>query len=110
MTMLSTHILDTMYGCPAVGVEVKLLTLSGEILYRGTSNADGRCADLPDLARGRYHLTFAIAPYFRAMGVNLPDPAFLDTVVIQFGISENEPHYHVPLLASPYAYSTYRGS
>lgn len=110
MTTLSTHILDTMHGCPAIGVEVELLTLSGEILYRGTSNADGRCADLPDLARGTYQLIFAIAPYFRAMEVALPEPPFLDTVIIQFGISEGEPHYHVPLLASPYAYSTYRGS
>ncbi|MES2442369.1 MAG: hydroxyisourate hydrolase [Pseudomonadota bacterium] len=83
----------------------------GEIA-RGTTNADGRCPDLAagELAAGRYTLRFGVGAYFRSHGVALPDPPFLDEVAIDFGIAAEGGHYHVPLLVSPYSYSTYRGS
>lgn len=111
MTTLSTHVLDTMHGRPAAGMAVALSGPDGE-LARGTTDADGRCPDLaPDaLAPGRYTLRFALADYFRGEGVALPDPPFLDDVAVEFGIAAGGGHYHVPLLVSPYAYSTYRGS
>jgi len=111
MTSLSTHVLDTMHGRPAAGLDVVLSTPDGEIA-RGTTNADGRCPDLAQdgLSPGRYALRFAVADYFRAQGVALPEPPFLDEVTIEFGIASDGGHYHVPLLVSPYAYSTYRGS
>ena len=107
---LSTHVLDVMHGRPAAGMAV---TLWGEEerLFEGATNSDGRCPELGGLSlgKGRYRLVFAVADYFRGAGVDLPDPAFLDRVPILFGIA-GEGHYHVPLLASPFAYSTYRGS
>ena len=111
MTSLSTHVLDTMHGRPAAGLAVSLGGPDGEIA-RGLTNADGRCPELaqPGLAPGRYALRFSVAAYFRAQGVALADPPFLDEVVIDFGIAAEGGHYHVPLLVSPYAYSTYRGS
>lgn len=111
MNTLSTHVLDTMHGRPAAGVAVTLGGRHGEIA-RGTTNEDGRCPDLlhDALPPGRYRLTFAVAAYFRAAGVALPDPPFLDEVAVDFGIATDGGHYHVPLLVSPYGYSTYRGS
>jgi hydroxyisourate hydrolase len=109
MTTLSTHVLDTMHGRPAPGMQLWLEDAGGEALFAGETNADGRCPGLPDLSPGRYALTFAVAEYFAAEGVALPDPPFLGDVRIAFGVSE-EGHYHVPLLVSPFAYSTYRGS
>lgn len=111
MTSLSTHVLDTMQGRPAAGLAVVLSGPQGEI-GRGVTDADGRCPGLaPDtLAAGGYALRFAVADYFRARGVALADPPFLDEVVIAFGIAADGGHYHVPLLVSPYGYSTYRGS
>jgi 5-hydroxyisourate hydrolase len=111
MASLSTHVLDTMSGRPAAGLAVTLSGAEGEI-SRGATNVDGRCPDLaPEgLAPGRYALHFAVAEYFRGLGVELPDPPFLDEVSIEFGIAADGGHYHVPLLVSPYAYSTYRGS
>jgi 5-hydroxyisourate hydrolase len=110
MTTLSTHVLDTMNGRPAAGMAVALSGPDGEIA-RATTNADGRCPELAGtLAPGRYALHFAVADYFRAQGVALPDPPFLDEVTVAFGIAADGGHYHVPLLVSPYAYSTYRGS
>ena len=111
MTTLSTHVLDTMHGRPASGLNVVLSGPAGEIA-RGTTNADGRCPELAQtgLAPGRHALRFSVADYFRAQGVTLPDPPFLDEVTIDFGIAADGGHYHVPLLVSPYAYSTYRGS
>ena len=111
MTTLSTHVLDTMHGRPAAGMAVALVGPDGE-LARGTTNADGRCPGLaPDgIAPGRYALRFSVAAYFRAQGVDLPDPPFLDDVTVDFGIAADGGHYHVPLLVSPYGYSTYRGS
>jgi 5-hydroxyisourate hydrolase len=111
MSTLSTHVLDTMHGRPAAGVAVALSGPNGET-KRGITNADGRCPELSQdaLAPGRYALRFAVANYFRAQGITLPDPPFLDEVTVEFGVAAEGGHYHVPLLVSPYAYSTYRGS
>ncbi len=111
MTTLSTHVLDTMHGRPAAGMALVLSGPDGEVA-RGTTNADGRCPDLvrAALAPGQYALRFAVADYFRSQGVGLPDPPFLDEVTVDFGIAAGGGHYHVPLLVSPYSYSTYRGS
>lgn len=109
---LSTHILDTAHGRPAAGVAVTLLDGRGTALFDGVTNADGRCPDLAALrlSAGRHALCFAVADYFRAAGVVLADPPFIDRVTIDFGIAQDGGHYHVPLLVSPYSYSTYRGS
>ena len=111
MSSLSTHVLDTMHGRPAAGVAVALSGPDGEI-GRGRTNEDGRCPGLAPagLAPGRYTLRFAVNDYFRNLGVALPDPPFLEDVTVDFGIAEASGHYHVPLLVSPYGYSTYRGS
>jgi 5-hydroxyisourate hydrolase len=114
---LTTHVLDTASGRPAAGLRIELHRLEGdtrESLTSVTTNADGRC-DGPILqggafAPGRYELVFHVGDYLRASGVELPDPAFLDVVPIRFGIAAAGQHYHVPLLVSPYGYSTYRGS
>jgi 5-hydroxyisourate hydrolase len=111
LSTLSTHVLDTMHGCPAAGLAVTLHGPRGA-LAAGRTNADGRCPGLfPDgLAAGAYRLDFAVAAYFRARGVTLAEPPFLDIVTIAFGLAGTGGHYHVPLLVSPYSYSTYRGS
>lgn len=115
---LTTHVLDTMHGSPAAGMAVRLYRLaadgSAQELKRLTLNSDGR-ADAPLLAgaalqAGRYRLVFGVAAYFKGRGVQLPEPAFLDEVPLDFGIADTDGHYHVPLLASPWSYSTYRGS
>ena len=118
MGHLSTHVLDTMNGCPAAGMQVTLqrITDAGEVtLQTLTLNDDGRAPggpllDAASMAAGRYRLLFAVAHYFRARGVVLPEPAFIDTVQLDFGIADAAGHYHVPLLVSPWSYSTYRGS
>ena len=113
MSGLTTHILDTMHGRPAAGVSLRLLR-EGEAVTSGITNMDGRVdpplLDGKTLTAGRYRLEFDVGEYFRDMGVSLPDPPFLDVVVIDFGVAETTSHYHVPLLVSPYGYSTYRGS
>ena len=114
---LSTHVLDTHLGAPAQGVALELHALSStgsELVTRGTTNADGR-TDTPlisgrPLPIGRYELHFAVGDYFKARGVTLADPPFLDVVPLQFSIAEPEGHYHVPLVATPWSYATYRGS
>ena len=117
MTMgrLTTHILDTAHGRPAAGVAIRLFAAGGgrRLVASTVSNADGRTdeplAEGDAMATGCYELEFDIGPYFAARGMNTGEPAFLDTVVIRFSVASGE-HYHVPLLASPWSYSTYRGS
>jgi len=113
MASLSTHVLDLVAGIPAEGVELTLFSATGK-LFVGTTNVDGRCpglADLPGLEAGQYRLEFSVAAYFRTRAVTLDETPFLDVVPICFGISEGpRSHYHVPLLVSPYGFSTYRGS
>ncbi len=115
MGRLTTHVLDTASGRPAAGLVVTLdrMDVAPERLVEAVTNADGR-VDEPlltgTLKRGRYALTFHAGDYLRAAGQPLPEPAFLDEIVIAFGIAEADGHYHVPLLLSPYGYSTYRGS
>ena len=118
MGQLSTHVLDTMNGCPAAGMEVKLQRIEDDrsvTLKTFTLDADGRngagaLLDDQSMARGCYRLVFSVASYFRARGVDLPEPAFLDQVPVDFGIADAAGRYHVPLLVSPWAYSSYRGS
>ncbi|WP_284619523.1 hydroxyisourate hydrolase [Aquabacterium humicola] len=118
MGHLSTHVLDTMNGCPAAGMTVTLQRVHGdraETIKRIVLNADGRndggpLLDAAAMATGRYRLLFEVASYFRARGVVLPEPPFIDEVPLDFGIADAAGHYHVPLLVSPWAYSTYRGS
>ena len=115
MGRLTTHVLDTAAGIPAHGMRVELQrTEPAAASASFATNADGRvpAALLEDtaLAAGRYELRFHVADYFRARGIALPDPPFLDIVVIRFGIADPAQHYHVPLLVSPWSYSTYRGS
>ena len=115
---MSTHVLDTMHGCPAAGMKVELYTTEGEratLVKSFQLNQDGRNPDGPlydnaSLQTGRYRLSFHVAAYFQSKGVALPDPAFLDVVHLDFGIAHTDQHYHVPLLCSPWSYSTYRGS
>lgn len=115
---LSTHVLDTMHGCPAAGMAVVLYATQGtdsHLIKRFALNADGRHEGGPLLANpnlkvGTYRLVFAVKAYFVARGVALPEPAFLDEVSLDFGIADLTQHYHVPLLVSPWSYSTYRGS
>ena len=116
MGILTTHVLDTYHGVPAAGVPIELTRIDGarESLVRTLTNADGRCA-APLLSgdafrAGRYELAFDLEAYFRGKGVRLPDPPFLSTVVLRVGLADAGGHYHVPLLASPGSYSTYRGS
>lgn len=114
MTKLTTHVLDTAHGCPAAGMSVRLLDGTGKELVATKTNADGR-VDAPLLSgntmkSGKYRLEFGVKAYYAARGVMLPEPAFLDVVVLDFGIADPQTHYHVPLLVSPYGYSTYRGS
>lgn len=118
MGRLTTHVLDTAHGCPAAGMRIEFLEAraDGGWTHHGDlhTNADGR-TDQPVMGgdafhQGRFQLRFHVADYFRAKGIVLPDPPFLDIVPVHFGIADVGGHYHVPLLASPYAFSTYRGS
>lgn len=116
MARLTTHVLDTMAGCPAEGVRITLYRINGadrEQIAEQVTNADGRC-DAPLLEgdafeSGTYALAFHIGDYFAGKGVEAGDPAFLNIVPIRVGLNGDE-NYHVPLLVSPFAYSTYRGS
>ncbi len=110
MSSLSTHVLDTTHGRPAAGVAIALTTAEGDLLFSGETDGDGRCPGLPAINPGVYRIAFSVAGYFRNAGVILPEPPFLDIVAIDFGVAEPDAHYHVPLLVSPYGYSTYRGS
>jgi 5-hydroxyisourate hydrolase len=119
---LSTHVLDTMHGGPAAGMHVTVYTTErsgqGDVatlvkqfaLNHDGRNPDGLLFDNATLKVGTYRLVFDVAGYFKARGVALPEPNFLDRVSIDFGVAEPTQHYHVPLLVSPWSYSTYRGS
>lgn len=117
MGRLSTHVLDTVAGSPADGVRIELFWLEGDgrrLVSAATTNPDGR-TDAPLLAghafrAGTYEILFHIGAYFSARGVGAAEHAFLDIVPIRFGIAEPDENYHVPLLASPWSYTTYRGS
>lgn len=121
MGKLTTHVLDVAAGIPAAGMRVELHEIPGTEGGRSSrpiseqrTNPDGRCASplLEGAAfkGGRYALVFHVADYFRARGVELAEPPFLDEVVVSFGIARPDQSYHVPLLVSPWSYSTYRGS
>ncbi|QKV52291.1 hydroxyisourate hydrolase [Comamonas antarctica] len=114
---LSTHVLDTMHGCPAAGMAVAFFRTEGDqatLVRQLVLNADGRTdgplLDNASLQPGTYRLSFDVGAYFKARGVALPEPNFLDRVSLDFGVAHAEQHYHVPLLVSPWSYSTYRGS
>lgn len=114
---LSTHVLDTMNGCPAAGMTVELFSTDGNnatLVKSLVLNHDGR-TDAPlfdnnTIQVGTYRLTFDVAAYFKSRGVELPEPNFLGKVSLDFGVANPAQHYHVPLLVSPWSYSTYRGS
>jgi 5-hydroxyisourate hydrolase len=116
MGRLTTHVLDTAHGCPAAGVEIVLYRVSPERLELGrdSTNNDGRLdnpiLDADVFVPGVYELVFQAGKYFRSLNLDLPEPLFVDEVVLRFGIADSDRHYHVPLLVSPWAYSTYRGS
>jgi 5-hydroxyisourate hydrolase len=117
MGKLTTHVLDAAHGCPGSSIKIELYRVDGAnltLIASALTNHDGRC-DAPllqgdEYRSGVYQLQFHAGDYYRARGVTLPEPAFLDVVVLRFGIDEAQEHYHVPLLLSPYSYSTYRGS
>jgi 5-hydroxyisourate hydrolase len=115
---LTTHVLDTALGKPAAGLVIDLFEIPGGTgrLYikTATTNADGR-VDQPlltgaDFRPGQFELVFHAGDYLRSTGAQLPNPPFLDVIPIRFGIADANGHYHVPLLLSPFSYSTYRGS
>ncbi len=120
MAKLSTHVLDTAAGVPAAGMMYRLdridpqATGGRSTLAQGVTNHDGR-TDAPlltgdDLKVGTYELHFDVAAYFTARGTSMPQPPFLDVVTLRFGVADAHGNYHVPLLVSPWSYSTYRGS
>ncbi|MBB5205353.1 5-hydroxyisourate hydrolase [Inhella inkyongensis] len=118
MGHLSTHVLDTAHGCPAAGMTVHLQQAQPDgafhtrksIQLNADGRADGPLLDAGQMQTGRWRLVFEVAAYFRARGLELPDPPFIDVVNLDFGIADVGAKYHVPLLVSPYSYSTYRGS
>jgi 5-hydroxyisourate hydrolase len=112
---LTTHVLDTAHGRPAAGIEMDLYRIDGEerkLLKNVKTNTDGRTDEplIPEneFERGTYEIVFHVGKYFGR--TEIPDPPFLDRVPVRFGIADPDEHYHVPLLASPWSYSTYRGS
>lgn len=118
---LTTHVLDVTSGKPAEGVRIDFSQAAGEaagesyrLIRTVHTNADGRNGEpllTPETMKaGQYQLVFHIGAYFTRVGVALPDPPFLDKAVVQFGMADATAHYHVPLLASPWSYTTYRGS
>jgi 5-hydroxyisourate hydrolase len=115
MGRLTTHILDTANGIPAANVDIRLYELGNRRDLRASvsSNEDGRAQgpllEGDAMQAGTYELEFDIGAYFKALGIEAGQPAFLDTVVIRFSVAADQ-HYHIPLLVSPWSYSTYRGS
>ncbi len=117
MGKLTTHVLDTAYGVPAAGVTIELIEISANKrihIKTVITNADGRCdaplLDGDNFKPGSWEIIFHVAEYFSSKGETLAEPPFLDEITIRFGISDEDEHYHVPLLVSPWSYSTYRGS
>jgi 5-hydroxyisourate hydrolase len=117
MGKLSTHVLDITQGKPGAGVKVALYAVrppGRELLKTDVTNADGRCStpllEGDALKQGKYELVFSAGEYFAAQGVALPEPRFIDEVTLAFGVAHADQNYHVPLVVSPWAYSTYRGS
>lgn len=115
MGRVSTHVLDTMHGIPAAGLTIELWEPGGtRPLKSCKTNADGRTDEhivtADEMRTGTFELRFDVAAYFRARGATLPDPPFLSEVTVRFGIADTKAAYHVPLLVSPWSYSTYRGS
>ena len=118
MGKLTTHVLDTAHGRPAAGIGVSLYRISSDgtaarlatLLLNADGRADAPLLEGPALSPGRYRLVFDVARYFAGLGVTLPEPPFLEQVPIDFGVANAQAHYHVPLLVSPWSYSTYRGS
>ncbi|QJQ06255.1 hydroxyisourate hydrolase [Undibacterium piscinae] len=117
MGKLSTHVLDITLGQPGVGVQIALYAVEAEgkrLLKTAVTNHDGRCSapllEGDSMQVGQYELVFAAGDYFDAQGVVLPSPKFIDRVTLAFGIADVTQNYHVPLVVSPWAYSTYRGS
>ncbi|MGM0536392.1 MAG: hydroxyisourate hydrolase [Pseudomonadota bacterium] len=117
MGYLTTHVLDTAQGRPGQGIRIEVFRLEGGArtrLKEVVTNDDGRC-DAPllegdDFAAGEYELIFHAGDYLRARGVEAGEPRFLDVIPLRFGVADAGQHYHVPLLLSPYGYTTYRGS
>lgn len=114
---LSTHVLDTYHGRPAAGLRIDFFRIEGEkrtLIKTLKTNSDGRTDELPmkseEMQVGEYEFLFHIGDHFRASGVKLPEPAFLDRVPVRFGIFDAKAAYHVPLVCTPWTYSTYRGS
>ncbi|HAT30441.1 MAG TPA: hydroxyisourate hydrolase [Janthinobacterium sp.] len=117
MGRLSTHILDTAHGRPGSDVQIHLYRIEGDVkthLCTTRTQQDGRCGgpllEGDALLAGVYELEFHVGPYFAALGVDLPQPNFLDLITLRFGVADADAHYHVPLTVSPWSYSTYRGS
>lgn len=117
MGKLSTHVLDTTQGKPGAGVAIELYAVQGTartLLVSAITNADGRCAapllEGERMQPGCYELVFGAGDYFAAQGVPMPQPRFIDRVTIAFGIADPGQNYHVPLVVTPWSYSTYRGS
>ena len=117
MGKLTTHVLDTAHGCPAAGMRVVLSRVDAagvhelkSLVLDGDGRAGGALLEGSAFVPGRYRLVFAVAAYFTTRGVRLAEPPFLDEVPIDFGLGAVGEHYHVPLLVSPWSYSTYRGS
>lgn len=117
MGKLSTHVLDITQGKPGAGVAIALYAIGAQgrvLLKTSSTNADGRCGapllEGEEMLAGQYELVFGAGDYFAAQGVELPSPRFIDHVTLAFGIADPQQNYHVPLVVSPWAYSTYRGS
>jgi 5-hydroxyisourate hydrolase len=117
MGKISTHVLDTAHGRPGAGVKVELYEVDGQqrrLLKADSTNQDGRCnsplLEGDAMRAGRYELVFHAGDYFADMGARLTEPRFIDRVTIAFGIADPDQNYHVPLVVTPWSYSTYRGS
>jgi 5-hydroxyisourate hydrolase len=117
MGRLTTHVLDLVNGAPAAGMKIELAALDGparRVVLTTKTNRDGRpdaaLLEGHDFTAGTWQIEFHVADYFRSRGVQLPQPPFLDVVTVRFGVAKPDEHHHVPLLVTPWSYSTYRGS